>query len=79
MWGPQDPAEGRVQVLVSPLQRLTNQAQAPIEDVGTPEGILGSLGSYITGTYLDEEDVCPSHPMSSPARTCWCAVCSCIA
>ena len=55
--GAQDPAEGRVQVLVSPLQRLTNQAQAPIEDVGTPEGILTSLGSYITGTYLDEDDV----------------------
>jgi hypothetical protein len=34
-----------------------NQAQAPIEDVGTPEGILSSLGAYITGNYLDEDDV----------------------
>lgn len=55
-----------MQVLVSPLQRLTNQAQAPIEDVGTPEGILGSLGSYITGTYLDEEDVRPLAPFYVP-------------
>jgi hypothetical protein len=36
------------QVIVSPLVRLTNASDPPLEDVGTPEGILNSLGSYIT-------------------------------
>jgi hypothetical protein len=53
----ENPAEGKVQVIVSPLVRLTNASDPPLEDVGTPEGLLNSLGSYITGTYLDEEDV----------------------
>lgn len=38
----------RPQVIVSPLVRLTNASNPPLEDVGTPEGILNSLGSYIT-------------------------------
>eukprot|EP01026_Neomeris_dumetosa_P080897 TRINITY_DN90174_c0_g1_i3.p1 TRINITY_DN90174_c0_g1~~TRINITY_DN90174_c0_g1_i3.p1 ORF type:complete len:261 (+),score=24.39 TRINITY_DN90174_c0_g1_i3:51-833(+) len=55
IFGSQD--EGRVQILVSPLRKLTNKANAKIEDIGTPEGLLNSLGSFITGTYLDEEDI----------------------
>jgi hypothetical protein len=47
----------RVQVLVSPLVRLTNKKNAKIEDVGDPEGFLQSIGPFITGTYLDLEDV----------------------
>lgn len=44
--------------MLAPTQvKLTRQKNAAIEDIGTPEGILNSLGSYITGTYLDEEDV----------------------
>lgn len=37
-----------LQVIVSPLVRLTNAVDPPLEDVGTPEGLLNSLGSYIT-------------------------------
>ncbi len=37
-----------VQVIVSPLVRLTNASDPPLEDVGTLEGLLNSLGSYIT-------------------------------
>jgi hypothetical protein len=36
-------------VVVSPLVRLTNKAGAKIEDIGPPEGILTSLGAFITG------------------------------
>ncbi|WIA18137.1 hypothetical protein OEZ85_009613 [Tetradesmus obliquus] len=49
--------EGRIAVIVSPLVKLTRQKDARIEDVGTPQGILNSLGSYITGTYIEEDDV----------------------
>lgn len=45
------------QILVSPLLRLTNASEAKIEDIGPPAGLLNSLGSYITGTNLEEEDV----------------------
>lgn len=38
-----------MQVIVSPLVRLTNASDPPLEDVGTPAGLLNSLGSYITG------------------------------
>ena len=51
------------QVIVSPLVRVTNEANAPIEKVGSPEGLLTSLGAFITGTYLDEEDVRVLHPL----------------
>ncbi len=34
---------------MSPLVRLTNASDPPLEDVGTPAGLLNSLGSYITG------------------------------
>lgn len=38
-----------VQVVVAPLVRLTNKADATIDQVGTPEGVLESLGPFITG------------------------------
>lgn len=42
-------AEGKVQVIVSPLVRLTNRKNVTIQDVGDPSGILTSLGPFITG------------------------------
>ena len=52
-----DDAEGKASVIVAPLVRFTNKKDAKIEDIGSPEGILGSIGAFITGTYLDQEDV----------------------
>ena len=46
-----------MQVLVAPLVRLTNQKDAKIEDIGTPEAFIASVGPFITGTYLDLDDV----------------------
>lgn len=45
------------QVIVSPLVRFTNKPGTRIEDINSPKGLLQSLGPFITGTYLDEEDV----------------------
>lgn len=55
---------GRAQVLAAPLVRLTNKKNVKIEEVGTPETFLQSIGPFITGTYLDPEDV---QSMSSEA------------
>jgi hypothetical protein len=52
-----DDSEGKALVLISPLVRLTNQKGAKIEDVGNLEGFLSSVGPFITGTYLDQDDV----------------------
>lgn len=50
-------AEGKASVVVSPLVRLTNKKDAKIEDIGKPEDVLASIGPFITGSYLDAEDV----------------------
>lgn len=43
---------------MAPLVRLTNRKGVTLEDVGTPTGILTSLGAFITGTQPPEpEDV----------------------
>jgi hypothetical protein len=42
-------AEGKAQVIVAPLVRLTNRKGVTIEDIGPPSGIITSLGPFITG------------------------------
>lgn len=49
--------EGRAEVIVSPLERLTPKARATIEEVGTPQGVLESIGQFLTGNYLEPGDV----------------------
>ena len=34
---------------MAPLVRLTNRKGVKIEDIGAPEGIIQSLGPFITG------------------------------
>ncbi len=38
-----------LQVLVSPLEKLTFKVGASVKDIGPPEALLGSFGPYITG------------------------------
>ena len=45
----ENPSEGKIQLLVSPLVKLTNKVNAAIQDLGTPESILPRIGPYITG------------------------------
>ena len=49
--------EGKASVIVAPLVRLTNKKDAKIEDIGKPADVLSSVGPFITGSYLDAEDV----------------------
>ncbi|EFJ53320.1 hypothetical protein VOLCADRAFT_102920 [Volvox carteri f. nagariensis] len=46
---------GRVELIVSPLQKLTPRKNVKVEDLGTPDQLLERVGNYITGTYLDED------------------------
>ena len=60
----ESPAQGSARVIVSPLRKLTPRVgpgrALPIDKVGTPASIIAALGSFVTGTYLDEEDVVTS-------------------
>ncbi|CAN8254454.1 unnamed protein product [Cochlearia groenlandica] len=49
--------QGRVQVVASPLIRLTNKPNATIEDIGDPERVIASLGAFVTGNSYDSDEL----------------------
>ena len=51
------PTEGQCTLIVSQLSRLISKSNATLKDLGTPESLVERIGSYITNTYLDSEDV----------------------
>lgn len=52
-------ADGFCQLVVSPIYRLVNKSNATVKDLGKPEGVIESVGAFVTGNYLDsvEDDV----------------------
>lgn len=63
------PADGKAQVIISPLVRLINKSGAGLEDIGPPEGLINSFGPYITGTNVEEEDVVSATSKQVDGRT----------
>ncbi|KAI3428703.1 hypothetical protein D9Q98_007527 [Chlorella vulgaris] len=53
----EDPKEGTVQLIVAENQKLGAKPGATLAQFGTPEAVVNRVGNFITGTYLDEEDV----------------------
>lgn len=53
----EDEKQGKVQVVASPLIRLTNKPNATIEDIGSPEKLIASLGPFVTGNTFDPEEL----------------------
>jgi hypothetical protein len=53
----EDDKQGKVQVVASPLIRLTNRPNATIEDIGSPEKLISSLGPFVTGNTLEPEEI----------------------
>ncbi|KAF8751313.1 hypothetical protein HU200_012194 [Digitaria exilis] len=53
----EDEKQGKVQVVASPLIRLTNKPNATIEDIGSPERIIASLGPFVTGNTFDSDEL----------------------
>uniref|UniRef100_A0A0F7GXE1 Photosystem II reaction center PsbP family protein n=1 Tax=California macrophylla TaxID=337344 RepID=A0A0F7GXE1_9ROSI len=49
--------QGKVQVVASPLIRLTNKPNALIEDIGEPEKLIASLGPFVTGNTYDPDEL----------------------
>ncbi|XP_073132475.1 psbP domain-containing protein 6, chloroplastic isoform X2 [Henckelia pumila] len=53
----EDEKQGKVQVVASPLIRLTNKPDATIEEIGTPEKLIASLGPFVTGNSYDPDEL----------------------
>ncbi|MQM11392.1 hypothetical protein Taro_044299 [Colocasia esculenta] len=53
----EDDKQGKIQVVVSPLIRLTNKPNATIEEIGNPEKVIASLGPFVTGNTLDPDEL----------------------
>ncbi|GMH18667.1 hypothetical protein Nepgr_020508 [Nepenthes gracilis] len=53
----EDEKQGKVQVVASPLIRLTNKRNASIEDIGSPENLIASLGPFVTGNTYDPDEL----------------------
>jgi hypothetical protein len=49
--------DGTVQVVASPMVRLTNKPNATIEEIGSPEKIISALGQFVTGNSYDPEEL----------------------
>lgn len=49
--------DGKVQVVASPLIRLTNKPNATIEDIGSPDKVIASLGPFVTGNTYDSDEL----------------------
>ncbi|KAK9918460.1 hypothetical protein WJX75_004213 [Coccomyxa subellipsoidea] len=62
-------SEGRVSLLVAPLRRLGVNKPVSIEKVGSIDSILSSIGPFISGTGIDEEDVVSKEQKVIDGRT----------
>ena len=49
--------EGSVQVVASPMVRLSNKPHATIEEIGPPEKIISALGQFVTGNSYDPDEL----------------------
>ena len=57
------------QVIICPLERLISKTDASLEEIGPPEGLIGSFGPYITGTNVEEEEVLSATAKKIGGRT----------
>ncbi|KAH7557097.1 hypothetical protein ACOSP7_026507 [Xanthoceras sorbifolium] len=53
----EDVKQGKIQVVASPLIRLTNKPNASIEEIGNPEKLIASLGPFVTGNSYDPDEL----------------------
>ncbi|CAK0786183.1 hypothetical protein CVIRNUC_009396 [Coccomyxa viridis] len=65
----EDSSEGKLTLMVAPLRRLGVNKPTPIEKVGSQDSVLSSIGAFITGTGLDEEDVVSQSKRETDGRT----------
>ncbi|CAN6443430.1 unnamed protein product [Victoria cruziana] len=56
----EDEKQGKIQVVASPLIRLTNKPNATLEEIGSPEKLIASLGPFVTGDTFDPDELVES-------------------
>ena len=60
-----------MQLLVTPLRRLTSKANATLDQIGSPDSVLASVGPFITGAVALSAPRAASgsmHQLHKPAR-----------
>lgn len=57
----EDENQGAVQVVASPMVRLTNKPNSKIEEIGSPEKLISALGPFVTGNSFDPDEVVETH------------------
>ncbi|KAJ7215707.1 hypothetical protein O6H91_02G035400 [Diphasiastrum complanatum] len=53
----EDTKQGSIQVIASPMVRLTNKPNSKIEEIGNPEKLISALGPFVTGNSYDPDEV----------------------
>lgn len=48
---------GSVQVIIAPTTKLTRLAKPTIDEIGDLSGVINAVGPYITGDFIDPDDV----------------------
>jgi hypothetical protein len=62
--------DASARLVVSPLDRLTRRAVASITDIGPPDGVISSLGAFVTNNVPPEpEEVVSSETVTAPDGT----------
>ncbi|XP_006836240.2 psbP domain-containing protein 6, chloroplastic [Amborella trichopoda] len=65
----EDEKQGKVQVVAAPLIRLTNKLNASIEEIGSPEKVIASLGPFVTGNSYDPDELIESNMKNIDGQT----------
>lgn len=65
----EDDKQGKVQVIASPLIRLTNKPDASIEEIGSPEKLIASLGPFVTGNTYDPDELLEANVEKQEGQT----------
>ena len=58
-----------MQVVASPMVRLTNKPNATIEEIGEPEKIIAALGPFVTGDSYDPDELVDASVKSVDGQT----------
>eukprot|EP00271_Cylindrocystis_brebissonii_P009448 TRINITY_DN24292_c0_g1_i1.p1 TRINITY_DN24292_c0_g1~~TRINITY_DN24292_c0_g1_i1.p1 ORF type:complete len:300 (-),score=36.39 TRINITY_DN24292_c0_g1_i1:154-1008(-) len=65
----EDPKQGTLLVVASPMVRLTNKPNAKIEEIGPPEKLIAALGPFVTGDSYDPDEVVETSIRSVDGQT----------
>jgi hypothetical protein len=65
----ESPKQGAIQVIISPLVRLTNRPGASIESIGSADDIITSLGQFVTGNSIEPDEIVEVNSKTKDDRT----------